>query len=45
MEQSSDGEVGADLGFLKRGFICNKVWGFAMLILSHVFLKYPMNMK
>ena len=23
-------------GFLVRGFICIKVWGFAMLILSHL---------
>ena len=26
--------TGADLGFLKRGFICIKVWGLALLILS-----------
>ena len=25
----------ADSGFLKRGFICIKVWGFSLLILSH----------
>ena len=25
---------GADNGFLKRGFICIKGWGFALLILS-----------
>ena len=24
-----------DPGFLERGFICIKVWGFALLILSH----------
>ena len=36
--------TGADLGDLERGFICIKVWGFALLILSH-FLKYPMKMK
>ena len=35
---------GADLGFLERGFIYIKVWGFALLILSR-FLKYPMKMK
>ena len=27
--------AGADPGFLERGFICIKVWGFALLILSH----------
>ena len=26
---------GADPGFLERGFICIKVWEFALLILSH----------
>ena len=26
---------GADPGFLERGFIYIKVWGFALLILSH----------
>ena len=26
---------GADPGFLERGFIYIKVWGFAFLILSH----------
>ena len=26
---------GADSGFLERGFICIKVWGFALLILSN----------
>ena len=26
---------GADPGFLERGFICIKVWGFALLILSN----------
>ena len=25
----------ADPGFLERGFICFKVWGFALLVLSH----------
>ena len=25
----------ADPGFLERGLICIKVWGFALLILSH----------
>ena len=29
------GQQGADSGFLKRGFICIKVLGFALLILSH----------
>ena len=28
---------GADPGFLKRGFICVKVWGFALLILSNFY--------
>ena len=27
--------AGVDPGFLERGFICIKVWGFALLILSH----------
>ena len=26
---------GADPGFLERGFMCIKGWGFALLILSH----------
>ena len=26
--------LGADPGFLEKGFICIKVWGFALLILS-----------
>ena len=26
--------AGADPRFLKKGFICIKVWGFALLILS-----------
>ena len=34
--------TGANPGFLKRGFINIKVWGFALLILSH-FPKYPMK--
>ena len=25
----------ADPGFLERGLICIKVWGFALLIVSH----------
>ena len=36
--------AGADPGFLERGFICMKVWGFTLLIIFH-FLKYPMKMK
>ena len=36
--------AGVDPGFVERGFICIKVWGFALLILS-LFLKYPMKMK
>ena len=27
---------GADLRFLERGFICIKVWRFALLIISHI---------
>ena len=27
---------GANQGFLKRGFICIKVWRFALLVLSHL---------
>ena len=34
---------GADAGFLVRGFKCIKVWGFALLILSIFFIKYPMK--
>ena len=30
--------AGTDPGFLKMGFICIKVWGFAMLILSKFFI-------
>ena len=26
---------GVDPGFLERGFICIKVWGLALLILTH----------
>ena len=32
----------ADPGFLGRGFLCIKVWGFALLFLSQ-FVKYTMN--
>ena len=35
--------LGADPGFLEWRFICIRVWGFALLILSH-FHKYPMKM-
>ena len=28
---------GPDPGFLERGFICKKWWGFALMILSHFF--------
>ena len=28
-------KAGADPGFLEREFVCIKVWGFALLILSH----------
>ena len=31
--------------FQERGFVYIKVWGFALLILSHFFLIYPMKMK
>ena len=34
----------ADREFLERGIICIKVWGFSLLI-SLIFLKYPMKMK
>ena len=27
--------TGADPGFLERGFVCIKVWEFALLIVSH----------
>ena len=33
--------TGADRGFLKRGFIYIKEWGFALLILSFFFLNIP----
>ena len=36
-------QSGADPGFLERGFIHIKVWGFALLILSHFFFKCPMK--
>ena len=29
-------KTGADQGFLERGFVCIKVWGFALLNLSHL---------
>ena len=35
---------GADPGFLGRGFVSNKVWGFALLIFL-IFLRYPIKMK
>ena len=35
---------GVDTGFLERGLICSKVYGFALLILSH-FPKYSMKMR
>ena len=38
------GKKGRVQDFMERGFICIKVWGFDLLILSH-FLKYPMKMK
>ena len=37
----ADQTAGADSEFLEKGFICIKVWGFALLI----FLKYPMKRK
>ena len=36
-------QTGADQRFLVRGLI--RGWGFALLILSHFFLKYPMKMN
>ena len=30
-----DPTAGEEPGFLERGFICLKVWGFVLLILSH----------
>ena len=35
---------GVDPGFLERGYIYIKVWGFALLILSH-FVKYSIKKK
>ena len=35
---------GADPGFLERGFLCLKVWGFALLFYL-IFLICPMKMK
>ena len=32
---------GSNPGFLERGSICIKVWGVALLILSHFFLNIP----
>ena len=34
-----------DPGFLERGSICIKVWGFAFADFYLIFLKYPMKMK
>ena len=34
-EDNNDIKSGADPGFLEMGAICIKVWGFALLILSH----------
>ena len=36
--------AGENPGFLERGFIYIKVWGFALMFLSY-FLKYAMKMK
>ena len=36
-------QTGADQRFLVRGLI--RGWEFALLILSHFFLKYPMKMN
>ena len=35
MEWGVGTDARADPGFLERGFICLKVWGFALLNLSH----------
>ena len=32
---------GVDPGFLERGFMCIKLWRFALLILSHFFFNIP----
>ena len=34
-------QPGADPGFLERGFMCIKVLGLALLILSHFFKNIP----
>ena len=34
-ESSLVSKAGADTRFLERGFICIKVWGFALRILPH----------
>ena len=31
----------ADRGFLERGFLCLKVWGFSSADLSHFFINIP----
>ena len=35
LEANLNGCSGPDPEFLESGFICIKVWGFALLILSH----------
>ena len=39
LDNDTDQNTGAGPGFLERGFICKKVWGFALLILSNFFYK------
>ena len=35
----------ADPGFLGRGFLCIKVWGFALLFFYLIFVKYTMDVR
>ena len=42
VEQKLVRVAGADPGFLGRGFLCIKVWGFALLFYL-IFVKYTMN--
>ena len=42
---TSSHRSGADPGFLERGSIYIRVWGFAFLFFFIIFLKYPIKMK
>ena len=42
---SMESNTGADPGFLERGFVCIKVWGFACLSLSLSFFFVNIPLK